>query len=713
MVKKMLQFMIILCALVMFRGQEVKAWDGYPELKVVGSSEEGVVRFKSQGCSCGCINPTQHASRVGSTGSGAPSGASGHYTGCGIYDDVPAIRGININMWYEARCSSHPLDSSSINMSTYVEEGGKLDFNIAVSGCGVACTHATVTVTHNETGRVVYSQGFAAGNTGGYTSNSQLAGGVGTRSPNDGGPLNLEDHGKFDSSGNLIGWTILDDSKWKVASTIGGEPKNVSVSVPNLSAGTYSVKLSASISGRHPTQRNIIGAWIYNLKLVQPYTAELHDVDNYDTANKIDLTYESDTKYNMQIPSEYTGSHWLRTINPYSKVTSGQSFPVAQRGSMWGTNTTANKYYAGYKYKSDSGNVSIAQYATKIVYRYFEPIRYKVNIHKNRPSNATYDVTPSTSGYTKISFSGEPANSVFQKEFVYNHTELEAPSTRFYLRGWSIADDENWYDTEDTNNPKYTVGSKTLTTTENAVLNLYPKYTPNKYTITYDTRVGSNSTAQSGSATTERTEVNGHTDYSHGAISNGLADTTGNGTGSGSKVNGKTKEVTFDSSYGTLLFPRAYWTTNIDANSSDDYITQPGTTTIPSGSSERSHNTYSTFKGWSINTGLTSKETSGTSESNYKPGSGATVPNSIFTTANGWWGTTKEGKVGLDKETKMQIDNDHTLYANWFNNPQKLGTPTRKYIVTFKDSDRSNIGEYINPLGGTVNNDKDLILEHS
>lgn len=570
-----------------------------------------------------------------------------------------------MNFWYEVPCNGAPQKTVSVNLETYVEQNGKFSCEWLCAGCNKSAGYIDMTLTKikdangNSVNQNVAHMGYGMG----------------------------YDDGDFRA--------LID--RWEVK---------------NLSAGYYKVTFKSWVEGSHPDSARVAGAYVWNMKIIQPYEAILKDVDNYDTANKIDLTYASDSKHNMQIPSAYAGSHWLRTVNPYSKLTTAQSYPITENGANWGSNTAANKYYPGYKYKS-STSASINQFESKVVYRYFEPIKYNVNIHKNRPANSTYDVTPSTSGYSAVSFSGEPANSVFQKSFVYNHTALEAPSTRFYLRGWTIADDANWYNTAATNGTKYAVGNKTLTTTENATLNLYPKYTPNNYTITYDTRLNQNSASQGSGATTTRTEATGNTDYSHGTVSNGIADCTGNNSSSGSTVNGKTKTVTFDSKYGTLLFPKAYWTTTIDANGDGTYVVQKGTTALASGTSEKAINTYSTFKGWSINKGLKSKNTTGTADSNYKAGSGAAIADSLFTTANGWWGTTHDGKVGLDKETKVQIDNDHTLYASWTNNGQKLGVPTRKYTVTFKDSDPNYKGTFVNKAGGNVNASGDLVKTHS
>jgi len=216
---------------------------------------------------------------------------------------------------------------------------------------------------------------------------------------------------------------------------------------------------------------------------------------------------------------------------------------------------------------------------------------------------------------------------------------------------------------------------------------------PASVVATYRSRLNNNSVRQADSATTMRTEVNGNTDYTHGVVDNGLAACTGNGVSTGSVVNGKTKYVTCGFKYGDLLFPRAYWTINIDLNGSDSYNVNKGTTKVAQGNSEVSSNIYSTFMGWSIDRSIASDS-------------------SIFTSGRGYLGVTSDSYVGIDKNTTVMLQENHNLYANWKNEPTAIGVPKREYTITFKDSDRSNIGEFVITAGGTVNSSGDLVKNH-
>ena len=160
-------------------------------------------------------------------------------------------------------------------------------------------------------------------------------------------------------------------------------------------------------------------------------------------------------------------------------------------GTEFGSSTTANTYYTGYKYHSCT-SVTLSSSADNIVYRYFEPIKYTVRAHKNTPTDATSavaylnDTTWSNKG------------TYYEKTFTYDSTTMTKPSTMYSLKGWSITD-TSWWSAAGTNGDisgdEYSFGTSetliNLTTVDNGIVNLYPKWTKHTYTINYD---GNNTT---------------------------------------------------------------------------------------------------------------------------------------------------------------------------------------------------------------------------
>lgn len=218
-------------------------------------------------------------------------------------------------------------------------------------------------------------------------------------------------------------------------------------------------------------------------------------------------------------------------------------------GADWGSDDTVNAYYQGYYYDyateitvqlnksceveiGDDNKVKSA--GQNVVYRYFRPIDYTVNIHPNQPTDATHDIqskVPSSYEYddnynpqdaagiwkvlnTYTTFNTNNYSS-YTRNFKYDVTRLDRPSDSdddtnynlinyiYKLQGWHVDNYNYWYGTQGTNgsasNPLYhaydegyeddstnikNAGMK-LTTTPGEELNLYPNWVKNKYTIHY------------------------------------------------------------------------------------------------------------------------------------------------------------------------------------------------------------------------------------
>lgn len=202
------------------------------------------------------------------------------------------------------------------------------------------------------------------------------------------------------------------------------------------------------------------GLWVWGLEFAQPYTITCIDIDTYG---------------NRELGREERSSDM---VPPYT--------PFTASINDFGNDTTPNKYYTGYKFKEGSPDQTVTKGANIILYRYFEPIRYTVNIHPNQPEDATHiievDNKINTESYTKES------EETYSKEFVYDYTPVAPPQDYFELVGWHLEKDK-WYNEDETK--QYPAGSKTLTTEDNDTVDLYPKWIKNKYTINYS---GNNTT---------------------------------------------------------------------------------------------------------------------------------------------------------------------------------------------------------------------------
>ena len=555
-------------------------------------------------------------------------------------DQVELTYGQKMQFWYEAYCDEGGAQSRTLSFNTYIEQGGRFSCYYWVCGCTETTGWFDLTISNG-------SRSYTASKSSGLAEQG------------------WENDYQRDDYGQIV--------------------------FDNLSAGTYTVTYKAGISGHHDGGERQAGSYIWGIKFSQPYEAHLVDRDNYDPSNPIDLTYKSNSQNVMQIPSAYAGSHWLRTKNFYSRATSG---PVSERGANWGTNTTVNKYYAGYKYKGDSGTVSIPQYGSKTVYRYFEPIRYDVILHPNKPSNSTYDIVYNSTGLSGWTANHTGSDPTDTKQFVYNHISIGKVTPKYSLLGYHVADDNNWYDSATGTTAKYPYNSKTLTTKENDKVHAYTKWIPNTYTLTYNSNLASGSSQMQGAGQTTRTELNGFSEktapYTNAGIH--IEHTKNNGgTALNAIVNNTTKTVTMDSLYGDLKAPRAGYNVNIYPHSNDTYVVDNTDLSNKNhtalANSNFKHFIESTFIDW------------------YRPKAQSLNSNYIETVTDEY-PTTNYRRI--NKDTKMTIPQSHTIYATWENNSQVIGVPKRKYTITFE----SNGGTFTQNAGDSIGT-QSYSIEHS
>lgn len=136
-------------------------------------------------------------------------------------------------------------------------------------------------------------------------------------------------------------------------------------------------------------------------------------------------------------------------------------------------------------------------------YAIWEPIRYTVNIHQNAPSDYIshgHQVHVASSVQNKYknenvesSFGSNwtYSNNVWSKTFVYDSTILNNTNEFYSLTGWHTDNNYMW-DTGGTNGevsgtayPSDQINRYNLTSTDGAVINLYPKWIKNTYYIEY------------------------------------------------------------------------------------------------------------------------------------------------------------------------------------------------------------------------------------
>lgn len=120
----------------------------------------------------------------------------------------------------------------------------------------------------------------------------------------------------------------------------------------------------------------------------------------------------------------------------------------------------------------------------------WEPIKYKIRIHGNVPSNSSSTLKRET---IPANWEWDPDNETYTLEVEYNDGNKIGngisinynPKQLFSLVGYKI-DQVNYYKNKNCTGSTVTKNDKNLTTVENAIIDLYIKWEPIKYTIRFN-----------------------------------------------------------------------------------------------------------------------------------------------------------------------------------------------------------------------------------
>jgi len=195
------------------------------------------------------------------------------------------------------------------------------------------------------------------------------------------------------------------------------------------------------------------------------------------------------------------------TVDPNSGVYNNTTDKTYYLNKKYGqTQSIVDPTKVGYQFdywdeilKSDGWlSEKIWHFNTKDGYlkAHWTPNTYTVNIYVNKPSNATNEVTKPV---IPIGWSWEGDH--YSKVFTYDDTTIDyTPAELFALKGWTI-DSTYYYSSNNGTGTKYNKGQINLTTINKATINMYVKWTPNKYNIYYDKGLSSDTSTSIANAT--------------------------------------------------------------------------------------------------------------------------------------------------------------------------------------------------------------------
>ena len=126
-------------------------------------------------------------------------------------------------------------------------------------------------------------------------------------------------------------------------------------------------------------------------------------------------------------------------------------------------------------YEPGTRNLLSTKGATIHLFAKWNPNKYNVILYPNLDEKASHEVQyVEDNGW---SWNG----SELTKEFIYDVTPIDSPSSRYSLEGWSIAD--YWMDTPiDSDGTRHiTTGDKKLTSINGDTVKLYAKWSPHTY----------------------------------------------------------------------------------------------------------------------------------------------------------------------------------------------------------------------------------------
>jgi uncharacterized repeat protein (TIGR02543 family) len=323
----------------------------------------------------------------------------------------------------------------------------------------------------------------------------------------------LETPGTFYS---LTGWHFDNDSRWYKAQSSSND---------GSASGDYYTAKCKNLTTTNNDTINLYPYWVRNT-----YTIKYDS--NTGTTNIFGGTYTTTPTGSTSSTTCYYDTDITLATNGFSRV--GYKFIGWSPNPNWGNNQTESTLTGVSSWDTKKATIKSLSYYTKLsesttssaiyvdgqkffkqnlkttngtdtitLYAIWEPIRYTVTLHNNRPTDTTRGSTDvgdhsvinnKSDGWNGWSLNSTTGN--YTKTFIYDTTVLNSPSTFYSLTGWHLKDyTEAWYNTQGTNgeasNQAYTFSNTTetkinLTTTNGATFNFYPYWVKNSYTITYN-----------------------------------------------------------------------------------------------------------------------------------------------------------------------------------------------------------------------------------
>lgn len=414
----------------------------------------------------------------------------------------------------------------------------------------------------------------------------------------------------------------------------------------------------------------------------EPYRIRFQNICNYCAKHGVTHVLNSDAN------TWYKGNYWgafkasgLDYLQYGSNVTKGgatghdyQQATASYIEEAKRNGQAQDKYIKGYMLNVQAtldGAVTVTKGGEYVISNYFDPVEYDFVAHTNHPNvdnhlYSTYDpkvnetalTTPEkmlhcehvdTDTWHKGNLD-EYDDETYKKHFVWDHTRLDNPDRVYSLTGWACNRDisdfwgsnvlstKKWYTWEHRKNdvgqayyePSYTGGSEKVYTPDgntprhNSTIDICPKWTPNKYIMTYKTNLAGNSSntngdvpsggnvgaLQNASSIEVRTEVDRWSEKSSVHVPNN------GGVKQHAKTDGTTHALEMDAQYGKnvnssddLLAPRAYWRVYTFPHGSKDYYVTGKGSTLDTSTEDKVdvyrqvnnnviYNVYSTFINW-------------------------------------------------------------------------------------------------------------------
>lgn len=365
---------------------------------------------------------------------------------------------VNCNIWTAQYCKQAYPSTMPINTNEYLLNKGFIRFKARVRACNGTRVEVRGTYTNDntrETGSLFTSSSYSGAS---FAPNTYVIDGL--------------------ARAGWDRWWVTEGSNgfWTARSKNSGWFNNT---IKVNSSGNYNLDIKVSFLDEHDSGA-YVGFWASNLEFIQPYykVVCIDKVKNGIHAGKELGRPTSGKTYNNGQPA--------MTYVPDTPVSA----------SDWGDNKEQNYYYTGYKlndwstllkvYENDIAEINADTDVSELenpnnkVYRYFVPITYQIRLHKNKPTNATSEVSKTIpNGWT------DAGEYIYKNRYYDDVTTLPDAASVFGLQGWK--NNNSWYAKGGSGSVQGSAisFSDTAITTEGSIVNLYPNWQPNKYNIHY------------------------------------------------------------------------------------------------------------------------------------------------------------------------------------------------------------------------------------